>query len=335
MASRRNSRTRAFITTASLIVLCAVSDARAFRYVKVGEPAPALVVDDLGGTEVKPSFFGRLTVVVFWKHDQPFSLAALQDLQALYRDLQGNGVEVLAVTEPSAGAGQIATVARDHALSFPFFIDRGRHASETYGVIVYPSTGIVARNGTLLYYQPSRNSNYKEIIEGNLKVALGLMSEQALTQALARMGEPFGEDREKALVRNREGLALFEAGKTEEAARALAEAVHLYPEYQDAHVHLGYVLLESGEVRSALKEFESVRQQNPLSPQARIGIGVAHLRLGEVDKGIGLLEEAVSLNPDPVRGYAELGRAYETKGDLAKALYCYRRAVQKLLQGRK
>ncbi|MFQ5872247.1 MAG: tetratricopeptide repeat protein [Dehalococcoidia bacterium] len=324
-----------FLTIALLLCFVFAARTEAFRYVQVGDSTPPLLVEDVGGTEVKPSLSGKLTVLLFWRPGQSFSLAALRDLAEITQELQGKGVEFLTIADPTAKASDIAAVVKQQGFSLPFFVDRQRRAQEAYGLIVFPSTGIVGTDGRLLFYLPSRNSNYKEIIGGKLKVLLGLMQGKEFEAQLTRLGETFVENRQKARDHYRTGLAFSQAGQKEEAARELAQAINLSPEFLNAHLQLGYLLLETGDTQIALKEFRYVKERNPLSPSARIGIGIAYLRLGKRDKGIQLLEEAVSINPNPVRGYTELGKAYEAKGDMTRALYFYKRAIKKLLQGRK
>jgi tetratricopeptide (TPR) repeat protein len=307
----------------------------AFRHIQVGKPAPSLLVEDLGGIDVKPSFVGKLTVLLFWRQGQSFSSEALRDLAGIAQEFRRKGVEVLAIADPTAEVAELIAFAKQQGFSLPFFIDTERRAQEAYGVIVYPSTGIIGKDGRLLFYLPSRNSNYKEIIGGKLEVLLGMMPEKEFEARLTRLGETFEGNGKKAQGHYKKGLSLFQKGKKEEASREFAQAIRLSPAFQDAHLQLGNVLLEMGDVRTALKEFQYVKDQNPLSPSAKLGIGIAYLRLGEQDKGIQLLEEAVSINPNPVRGYAELGKAYEAKGDMTKALYFYKQAIKKLLQGRK
>lgn len=320
----------------AVILLCLLNGrAEAFRNVQVGDPAPPLLVEDLNGKEVTLAFTGKLTVLVFWKSGQAHSLAILEKLADLAGEFKGSEVEVVTIADWEAATPEIIDLVKQHGFPFPIFIDRSKRSQERYGIIVFPSTGIIAENGRLQYYQPGQPSNYSETIGGKLKVLLGMMSEQEYSALLSRLGATPGEDRKKARDHFTTAMKLWDDGSRREAISELTRAVALHPRYKKAQLQIGYLLLELGDTEGALKEFQHVKDQNPQSPSADMGIGIAYLHLGRSRLGITLLEKAVNINPDPVRGHAELGRAYEAEGDLGKALFHYKRAISKLLQGRK
>lgn len=314
--------------------MVSAGEANAFRYVQVGQSAPHLLLEDLTGRAVKSSFAGKLIVLVFWKTGQSFSSQALGDLSDIAKELQRYEIEVYAISGPETTRDNMRAMAAKYPL-VRFFIDPGMQAHEAYGVIVLPSTGIVGKDGKLAFYHPSRNNNYKAIISGKLKVLLGLMAQDAFEAELIRLGETFTSSAQEAQNHYRAGLTFFHDGKQEKAVGEFTRAISIDPTMLEAYTQLGYVLLEMGNPKAAIEKFEHVKQHNPLSPAAGVGLGIAYLRVGEWDKGRRLLESAVAINPNPVQGYIELAKAYEAKGDLTKALYYYKRAVKKVLQGRK
>lgn len=300
-----------------------------FRNVTIGGPMPAVTLDGADGKAVTLPLPGRVTVLIFSRPGQTFSGEALADLAALSPALSGKGVAIVALTEAGSEPPRAA------GLPFPVLTDKGRQGWDTLGVIVMPSTAIVDAKGVLRAYVPSRNSNYRILVEAHTLRALGEISDAELTARLARAGETYGQNAEAAQAAYKRGTALAQEKRWEDAARALAEALALRPDLIEAHLQLGYVWLEMNDPAQARREFELVLTKNPSSPGARVGIGIARIRLGQVDEGIRLLEEAVVLNPEPVRGHYELGRAYEARGDRARAVSHYRWAFLKLLQGRK
>lgn len=311
---------------AVLVVLALPGTGLAFRNVSVGSPVPALTLDAGEGKRVAVPASGRVTVIVFWRPGQAFSTEALADLTAIWPALSAKSVSAIAVAESGAPAAR-----------FPFASvpDRDRQASDAFGVIVFPSTAVVDARGVLRAYVPSRGQNYRGIVEAHVERALGELGEAALTERLTRLGEVYGQDAAAAQAALKRGTELLGERKLEEAEGELAKALALRPDLAEAHLQLAYTRLEMNEPRTALREFEAVLARNAHSPGARVGIGIARIRLGQVDEGIRQLEEAVVLNPEPVRGHYELGRAYEARGDTARAVYHYRWAFLKLLQGRK
>ncbi len=307
----------------------------AFRSVSVGSAAPVAAVKSLKGREVKLAFGQRPVVLLFWRTNQGFSLEALKDLEQIKRELPQRGVEIFAIAEGGMPAAAVEGAIKSLNLSYPIYLDPQRKVEEEYGVIVFPSTGIVGPDGRLKFYLPSRNSNYREIVLGRLKVELGLLGEKEFERRMKQIGEEPGEERARADEHLKTGLRLSRQGRSKEALQELKQAATLDPELIDAHLALGYAYLDSGAAEAAQREFEWVLKRHSASPGARLGIGISAVRLGYLDKGIELLREAVQINPDPVQGYYELGKAYEKKGDLQQAMQAYKWAVKKLLQGRR
>jgi tetratricopeptide (TPR) repeat protein len=313
---------------AVVAALALPAPALGFRNIPVDSAVPALTLAAAGRrVEVPPP--GRATVVLFWRPGQAFSEEALADLAALSPALVAKGVAVVALAEAGSKGGRVPPPPIEATT------DQNRQASDAFGVIVFPSTAVIDARGVLRAYVPSRNSNYRRLVEAYTLRALGEISDAEVTVRLVSVGEVHGRDAEAALAAYKRGTALASERRHEEAARELARALALQPDLIEAHLGLGYARLDTHEAAQALREFEFVLAKHPTSPGARVGVGIARIRLGHVDEGIRLLEEAVVLNPEPVRGHYELGRAYEARGDAARAVHHYRWAFLKLFQGRK
>ena len=326
----------------SLIALCvllasllSVKPALAFRSVAVGSRVPAATVKDLSGRDVNLTFSGRAVVLFFWRANQAFSQEALKDLEQIKKEFSPRGVEIFAVAEGGMATPVVQGAIKNLGLSYPVYLDAEHKVEEKIGVIVFPSTGIVGPGGELKFYLPSRNSNYRQIIQARLRLELGLMSEKEFNLQMKQIGEELGSERIRAEDHFKTGLRLSRQGKSKDAVSELKQALSLDPALFDAHLALGYAYLDSEEPNTAQREFELVLKQNTASPGAKLGLGIAAVRLGDLDRGIEILKAAVQINPDPVQGYYELGRAYEKKGNLKEAMHAYQWAVRKLLQGRR
>jgi len=315
--------------------LFSVAPAFAFRSVEIGSTPPASAVKDLGGREITLTFGRHPTALVFWRSNQPFSLDALKDLEQIKSEFSQQGVQVMAVAEGSESLSSVQSVIETLKLSYAVYLDADRRAEERFGVIVFPSTGIVGADGQLKFYLPSRNNNYREIIRSRLKMELGLIQESEFDQQMKRIGEELGGERARAEGHLKMGLRLSRQGKLKEALLELKQALSLDRDLIDANLGLGYAYLRLGDPKTAQSEFDTVLRKHPTSPAARLGMGICAVRQGELDEGIKMLKEAVEINPDPVQGYYELGGAYEKKGDLEEAMHAYKWAVRKLLQGRR
>lgn len=318
-----------------LASLYSVSPAAAFRSVPVGAVIPSMTVKDLSGRDVTLVFSSPVVVLLFWRANQEFSSEALKDLEQIKKEFSQRGVEVIAVVEGGTPASAAQAVIKSLSLSYPVYLDAERKFEEKIGVIVFPSTGIVTPGGRLKFYLPSRNSNYRQIVQGRLKLELGLIKEMEFDRQMKQIGEEPGSERLKAEEHLKTGLRLVRQGKPKDALPELKQALSLDTDLLDAHLALGTVYLDLQDPTSARREFELVLKRHPASPGAKLGLGISAVRLGEIDKGIEILKDAVQINPDPVQGYYELGTAYEKKGDLKEAVHAYEWAVRKLLQGRR
>lgn len=309
--------------------------ALAFRSVAVGAAVPSVTVKDLSGREVNLNFTERAVVLFFWRANQEFSQEALKDLEQIKKELSQRGVEIVAVAETGTSTAAVQGAIKNLGLTYPVYVDAEHRVEEKIGVIVFPSTGIVGPGGQLKFYLPSRNSNYRSIIQARLRLELGLMSEPEFDRQMKQIGEDLGSERFRAEDHFKAGLRLSRQGKSKDAVAELKQALSLEPALIDAHLALGYAYLDSQEPNAAQREFELVLKQHTASPGAKLGLGISAVRLGDLDKGIEMLNEAVQINPDPVQGYYELGKAYEKKGNFKDAVHAYKWAVRKLLQGRR
>lgn len=334
MANRRWTATGMVVLVAAGLCLLPAGAARAFRTVEVGKRAPSLSLLGPAGTRVPFPTVGSRAAVLFWRPNQEFSRRALADFNALAARYAKRGITFWAVGVAGTTRADADKTARALKLGIPLYVDEGKRAEDAYGIVVLPSTGIIAAEGMLQFYLPSRNSNYRAILEARIQLALGELDGAGYVARLRKLGEPV-EDIDRAREHVKAGIRLMRAGQADEAARELETAVAMQPDLLEAHLELGYARLATGDPAGARATFERVLRENPRSPRGRVGLGMALVRTGKPDEGIAILKGAVQLNPDPVLGYFALGEAYEAAGDLPAALHHYRWAVRKLVQGRR
>lgn len=318
------------------VALCLVPAGapRAFRAAEVGKPAPGLRLVPPTGTRVPFPPNGDRAVVLFWRPDQELSRLALADFDALAAVYGKRGITFWAIGVAGTTRVEAEQTARALNLTLPVHLDEEKRAEEAYGIVVLPSTGMIGSDGTLQYYLPSRNSNYRALVEARVQLALGDVNGAGYIARLRQLGEAV-EDLDRARDHIKTGGRMLRMGRASDAIRELEAAIAMQPDLLDAHLELGYARLGSGDFPGARTAFERVLRVNPRSPRGRLGLGIALTRSGRRTEGIALLKEAVQLNPDPVLGYYALGEAYEADGDLQAALHHYRWAVQKAIQGRR
>ena len=320
---------RAAAIAALAITTAGLPSADAFRNVPAGTRVPALTLGARAErATIQVPTAGRAAVVFFWRPGQPLCDAALADLVALAPSFRTDRVDVVAVAEP--GSGRLPD-----GVPFDVALDHARGAADVLGVVVYPSTAVIAADGTLLAYVPLHNPSYRAVVDAYVRRAAGRITDAELTARLAAHGVGHGHEADAAREAYARGAAAVGERRFADAADAFEQALALSPDGNDARLRLGWVRLETGDARGALTAFDAVLERAPNTAGARVGAGLARLALGQHDAGVRLLEAALVLNPEPVRAHFALGRAYESRGDTARAAEHFRSALLKLLQGRR
>lgn len=115
----------------------------------VGAPAPDFTLTDLQGQSVSLSDYrGQVVLLNFWATWCGPCEAEMPTLEQRYQTLQGNGFVVLGVNADESEPEVTAFVRRLN-LSFPVVLDPGNKINTLYRVRGYPTTIIIAPDGTV------------------------------------------------------------------------------------------------------------------------------------------------------------------------------------------
>ncbi len=306
--------------------------ANAFRNVSVGQPAPNFTLQDSSGKDYSlSSFTGRVTLVIFIRPDQSGSVRAMKILQKIYPEFSSKGAEFLAIVSETDQKNNIPVLVQKDNITFPVLYDANRKVYGAWGTILYPTTGIVGKDGKLAVQVPMCDWKYKDTVAGNLQLALGEISKKQLYDELnPKANETVAPALAKAERHMMLAEDLMKRQMYTNACKELAAAVKSAPDLTEAHIKYGFALLSKGDTEKADGQFNLALKQDPKSNEAKTGLGSCLVAQGHVDKGIELLTEASKLNPQPARAYFELGKAYEKKGILDKAAMYYKKAAENL-----
>lgn len=133
----------------ALWLACAVQMAAASNQAQPwppGDPAPPLALADAQGREWKlAELRGKVVIVNFWATWCEPCRTEMPTLQAL-ADLYGNELVVLAVNFKERDE-RVLRFARGAGLQLPMPMDRDGAAAAAWGVKIYPTSIIVARDG--------------------------------------------------------------------------------------------------------------------------------------------------------------------------------------------
>ena len=158
---------------------------------------------------------------------------------------------------------------------------------------------------------------------GTVNCRLGLMNEaqQCLQRALTL---------EPANLENRFLLAkvLEYQGSYKDAGLHYEEVLSQWPDFAEAHCHLGNTLLARGLLAGAIEKYKHAIDLEPALAEAHANLGGALLRQGYVNDAEASLRKAVSFNPDLAEAYHFLGDMYKEQGNAHAAVENYRKALQ-------
>jgi peroxiredoxin len=118
---------------------------------RVGAPSPELRLPDLDGKPVAlAELRGRVVFVNFWGTWCAPCRDEAPALERMYRRLQGEGFEVLAVSIDAPDAADAVRAFRDEfSLSFPILLDADRATYVAFGATGVPETFLVDREGRI------------------------------------------------------------------------------------------------------------------------------------------------------------------------------------------
>jgi tetratricopeptide (TPR) repeat protein len=126
----------------------------------------------------------------------------------------------------------------------------------------------------------------------------------------------------------RKGVKSAAADKTEEAAKAFAEAVAAHPSFYAAHLALGDQRAKLKRYEEALTSYRTASELKPDAPEPYVGVGVTLVSLERYTEGIALLRRIVELDDKLAAPYLSLGYAEMMTGDYAAAEPHLRRALE-------
>ena len=96
----------------------------------IGKPAPALAIKNAGGKTVElTGTEGKVVVVDFWATWCGPCRAALPENVELMKEYADDGLLIVGIHDSKRGADKMPDLAKQYALNYPLYVDRG--ASQT------------------------------------------------------------------------------------------------------------------------------------------------------------------------------------------------------------
>ena len=104
-------------------------------------------------------------------------------------------------------------------------------------------------------------------------------------------------DQAGAEAHNNLGAALATAGRFDEAAEEISEALRISSTFSDAHRNLGLVRMKQGRDDEAIREFTDALRSAPMLADVHYNVAVLLARRGDSAEALEHLEAAVRLQP--------------------------------------
>lgn len=318
---------------AALLFLAGPLAADEVRNVKVGEPLPPFNLPGLDGAPVKSAdLSGNVLVLVYLSARQKQSEEALAGAERVIGRLERQDVKLVALAADAEQADYFRELRTRLGVEAPVGLDEKREYLGQLGLIVYPTTLVVSKDGRLVHVIASWTREYDHHLEVYCRHALGELNEEQVKKRLA--AGPHRKDLARIKAeRHRSVAAVYRSkGMIDEAVRELEQALVADPTCADAVGDLVDILVARGELDAAEQRVQALLEQQPDCRGAGAMLGLIALKRGNLDEAEKLLKDALVLNPDPVRANYYLGQLYEQKGDYKQAMEHYRDALKHALK---
>jgi tetratricopeptide (TPR) repeat protein len=119
---------------------------------------------------------------------------------------------------------------------------------------------------------------------------------------------------------NNLGIALFQAGRVQEAIVHFDQALRIRPHYAEAQYNLGHTLSQVGKFEEAIGHYEQALLLKPDDAEAHNDLGTCLSRLGKVQEAIAHHEQALRIKPDYAAAHYNLGIALKQAGRIPEAI---------------
>jgi len=125
-----------------------------------------------------------------------------------------------------------------------------------------------------------------------------------------------------------EGGRLIERGHYDQAVVVLTRSIEIFPT-AEAYTFRGWAYSHQGRIDDAIAECEEAIRVDPTYGNPYNDIGAYLIEQRKLDEAIPWLERAIGAERYQARAFpwANLGRIYATRGERARALECFRKAL--------
>lgn len=302
------------------------------RNVKIGEAVPAYRLPTIEGVLAdSEASKGSVVVLVYLSAEQASSEIAATESAATIKPLEADGVQLLHVTADVVHKPYFERFRQDRGIKTPLAFDAERTLYGSLGLIVFPTTIVIDREGKLAHVISARGLDYAHTLDCYVRHTLGQMTDAELASALK--ARPSTDSSPKSLASRHRSAArlLREKGLLDAARNELNKAREQDPGEVEILLDLADLELAADRLDVAESLISEVLAARPEHRRAKQLKGVLLYRRGDLGGAESVLLEALDLNPEPARVHYYLGRIYERLDQPEKALEHYREALRHFL----
>jgi len=143
-----------FLGVAALVIIFALKQNNPylkFSPLRVGQPAPDFTLPGLDGKMVSLSDYrGQVVLVNVWATWCPPCVDEMPSMEKLYRELEGENFEILAVSIDALGEKAVAPFMKKYNLSFPALMDPDGTIKTLFQTTGVPESFIINQEGILI-----------------------------------------------------------------------------------------------------------------------------------------------------------------------------------------
>jgi peroxiredoxin len=317
-----------------LALLAPLGRADELRNLRRGEPVPAYRLVSIDGELIESDRYkGSVLVMVYLAAEQRSSELAAMDARTVVDQLasEDEPVKLLYITADVVRRAYFERFRIDRGLEAPLALDADRSLYGKLGLIVFPTTIIVDREGRLAQVISLHNPDYDHVLDSNIRHTLRLIDDEQLQERLKARPTGVGSPQRMAAAHRALARQLREQGRLDAARDELVTARGHAPDNVEILLDLADVKASLNALQEAQELVEHVLAENAGHRRAKQIRGIILYRSGRLAEAESALLEALNLNPDPARTRYYLGRIYERQGRTAEALEEYRRALERFL----
>lgn len=321
------------LIAAAMLTIVPPSLADDLRNIKHGEAVPALRLPGVDGAVIdSDTLKGSVIVYVCLSADQKRSESAASESQQVVAAFGDASVRLVHVTSDVVQKSYFERYRTEHSISAPLALDADRSFYAKLGLIAFPTTVIVDRDGKLNSVILLHGNDYKSNLEAYIRHALGTLSDAELKERLAARPSDKGSPKSAASAHRALARLMRDKGQYDEAKAELAKGLELDPDNNEMRLDMVEIDIATSNLDKAELLVTKVLASQPDHRRAMQLKGAILFRRDRLEEAQAILEQALPLNPSPEIVHYYLGQIMERKGNKDAAIDHYRESLRHFIK---